>query len=115
MGKYTSTRAFQRDRDRSRAGDENTFSSIPDYLTEVPKDEGQFRMQSFLYGFDPTGLYRGYLSSRDLGNYWSDYLSNTGLSWSDIKYPTMMMGFGNSGSLGRNALTVSRNIFKLFK
>lgn len=115
MGKYSTTRAFHNDRKRRNDGNVNTFSGTSDYLTEVPDNEAQFRLQAFLYGFDPTGIYRGYLEQRDLANYWGDYLLNTGQDWSDIKYPTMMRGYGSVGSNTRNALSFSKNIARLYR
>lgn len=44
-------------------------------------------------------------------NYYSDYLKNRGLSWSDVKYPTRLnMGVGMSG-----VNFVSSNIRSLYK
>lgn len=116
MGKYTTTRAFQNDRKRHQQDPtSNTFSGTAEYITEVPNDEAQFRLQAFLYGFDPTGLYRGYIDQRDLANYWSDYLRNTGQSWSDIKYPSMMRGYGSVGSYSRSVLSFGKNIARLYR
>lgn len=115
MGKYTATRTMQRDRERARNDpDATTFSGGVDFFTEVPKSEAQFRVQEFLYGFDPTGIYRGYIDQRDLANYWNDYFKNTGLTWSDIKYPSMMRGYGSTGSYSRSVLRFSKNILKLY-
>ena len=113
MGKYAATRGFHRDRSRASSG-KNSFSGSINYFTEMPKNESQFRVQAFLYGFDPTGIYRGFLTSRDSSAYWNDYFANTGLTWSDIKYPTRMYGFGDSGYAARSALRVSENIAKLY-
>lgn len=92
------------------------LDDLTSYLTEVPDDEQQFKIQQFLYGADPTGVYRGYLETRDSSNYWNDYFRNTGLTWSDVKYPTRMYGYGSAGSTVRSAFNyVSRNIGRLYR
>lgn len=116
MGKYTATQAMRRDRKRAQEGHGDTFSDTVDYFTEVPKDESQYRLQEFLYGFDPTGLYRGFVDQRDLSNYWNDYLRHTGMSWNDVKYPSFMRGYGMSGTYYRSTLNfVSKNVDRLYR
>lgn len=48
----------------------------------------------------------------DQSSYYSDYMSNRGLSWSDAKYPTLMRG---SGGVGAGTNFVSSNIEKLYR
>lgn len=116
MGKYTITRTMQQDRARNRTDPTaTTFSGSADYLLEVPTNEAQFRAQAFLYGLDPTGIYRGYIDQRDLANYWDDYLRNTGQSWSDIRYPSFMRGYGASGSYSRSVVNFSKNLSRLYR
>lgn len=92
------------------------LDDLTSYLTDVPDNEEQFKVQQFLYGADPTGVYTGYLSTRDSLNYWNDYFANTGLTWADVKYPTRMYGFGNSGSTVKSAVNfVSRNLNRLYR
>lgn len=111
MGKYAATRAFRNDRKRS-----NGFHSTANYFLEVPKDESQYWVQSFLSGADPTGIYSGYLTARDNTAYMRDYMRNTGLSWSDIKYPSRTIGFGSNGALARSSMSfVSKNIHRLYR
>ena len=115
MGKYTTTRAFQRDRERNRTDPtSDSFSSSVPYFLDTPNSESQFRVQSFLYGFDPTGLYRGYIDQRDLANYWNDYFKNTGLTWEDVKYPSLMRGYGSVGTYSRSVFSFSKNIARLY-
>lgn len=92
------------------------FDDLRSYLLDVPKSDEQFKLQSFLYGADPTGVYKGQLDTRDVMNYWGDYFKNTGLSWSDVRYPTKMYGFGSQGYHARSGANfVSRNITRLYR
>lgn len=50
--------------------------------------------------------------SRDNWNFINDYMSNRGLSWSDVKYPSRVVGASTSG-YGLNF--VSSNVEKLYK
>lgn len=52
------------------------------------------------------------IRSRDNWNYINDYMSNRGLSWSDVKYPSRVLGASTSG-YGLNF--VSSNIENLYK
>lgn len=91
------------------------LDDLTSYLTDVPDNETQFKIQQFLYGADPTGVYRGILETRDSSNYWNDYFDNTGLSWSDVKYPTRMYGYGSSGSTAQRVVNfVGRNLKRLY-
>lgn len=113
MGKYAATRAVQRDH---KSGSSSSLESVGDYLFDVPEDEFQYEVQSFLSGADPTGIYSGYLTARDNSAYMRDYLHNTGLDWSDIKYPSRTVGWGSSGNVGRSAVNfVSRSIHRLYR
>lgn len=53
-----------------------------------------------------------FIRSRDNWNYINDYLDNRGLSWSDVKYPSRVVGASTSG-YGLNF--VSSNIENLYK
>lgn len=48
----------------------------------------------------------------DQSNYYSDYMRNRGLSWSDAQYPSLMRG---SGGVGAGMSFVSSNIEKLYR
>lgn len=92
------------------------LDDLTSYLTDVPDNEQQFKIQQFLYGADPTGVYRGYLETRDSLNYWNDYFANTGLSWSDVKYPTRMYGFGSAGGTARSMVNfIGNNVKRLYR
>lgn len=54
----------------------------------------------------------GFIRSQDNWNYINDYMSNRGLSWSDVKYPSRVVGASTSG-YGLNF--VSSNIENLYK
>lgn len=91
------------------------LEDLTSYLTEVPDNEQQFKIQQFLYGADPTGIYRGYLETRDSLNYYNDYFANTGLSWSDVKYPTRMYGYGSMGGTARSLVNfIGNNVKRLY-
>lgn len=112
MGKYAATRAVQRDRS---SGHPNSFTSVGSYFLDLPTSENQYYAQSFLAGFDPTGIYSGYISARDNTAFMRDYLRNTGQDWSDIKYPSKTAGWGSNGSAARSSTVfLSRNIDKLY-
>lgn len=71
----------------------------------------QYRARAYLAGFPVIG---GILKSRGNWNYMYDYMTNRGLSWTDIKYPTRTVaGVDNSASAMLNF--VSSNIEKLYK
>ena len=54
----------------------------------------------------------GFIRSRDNWNYINDYMSNRGLTWADVKYPSRVEGASTSG-YGLNF--VSSNIENLYK
>lgn len=78
------------------------------WFTDYPTSEDQYRQQSFLAGLPIIG---SYYSSRDNTQYLSDYMRNTGLDWSDLKYPSRTVGWGNSGQIN----FLSSNVKKLYK
>lgn len=50
--------------------------------------------------------------AQDNWNYWSDYLENRGMSWSDVLYPSRLSGAGS----GYGAVSfVSSNIERLYR
>lgn len=53
-----------------------------------------------------------FIRSRDNWNYINDYMSNRGLSWSDVRYPSRVVGASTSGY---GLSFVSSNIEKLYK
>lgn len=65
-------------------------------------------------GYIASGLpvVGGFIRSRDNWNYINDYMENRGLSWSDVKYPSRVVGASTSG-YGLNF--VSSNIENLYK
>lgn len=71
----------------------------------------EYRAQALLAGFPVIG---GFLRSRDNWNYMLDYMTNRGLSWSDIKYPTRTAA-GIDGSFGGLLNFVSHNIGRLYR
>lgn len=60
-------------------------------------------------GFPVIG---GVIRQLDNWNYINDYMTNRGLSWSDVKYPSRISG---SGSFGSTLNFVSSNIGRLYK
>ena len=70
----------------------------------------QYRAQSFLAGMPFIGPM---LQSRDNWRYMYDYMTNRGLSWSDIMYPTKTAGGVDRTFASLNF--VSNNIWKLYK
>ncbi len=70
------------------------------------------QMRLFLSGAPIVG---GMVRSEDNWNYANDYLRNTGLGWSDVKYPTHVTGMPALGSLAGGLSFVSENINKLYE
>lgn len=71
----------------------------------------EYRAQSFLAGFPIIGTM---MQSRDNWNYMYDYMTNRGLSWSDIEYPTRTVAGVDRSAYG--ALNfVSSNIERLYR
>lgn len=57
-----------------------------------------------------------YFTISDQTQYMQDYLNNRGLSWSDIKYPTLTGNTSGYSGLGRSMTNfVSSNIKSLYK
>lgn len=71
----------------------------------------RYRAQALLAGFPVVG---GIIRARDNWNYMQDYMTNRGLSWSDIKYPTRTVG-GVDASIGGSLNFVSKNIERLYR
>lgn len=69
----------------------------------------KYYFESFLGGLPVIGAY---FTARDKVRYMEDYMRNRGLSWDDIKYPTMTVGYS-----GVSGLTnfVSNNIARLYR
>lgn len=71
----------------------------------------QYRAQALLAGFPVVG---GIIRARDNWNYMNDYMTNMGLSWSDIRYPTRTVA-GVDGSVGGFLNFVSHNVERLYR
>lgn len=81
------------------------------YGTENPEVASYWRNWAGYIG-SSLPVIGGFLRSRDNWNYINDYMSNRGLSWSDVKYPSRVAGASTSG-YGLNF--VSSNIENLYK
>lgn len=97
MGKYAATRVVNRDRQKKGSG--YSLADTASYLLDRPTDQGSYELQSFIGGY--SRLYGAYYQYRDNSAYMRDYLKNTGLSYSDLRYPARTIGFGSSGNLAR--------------
>lgn len=71
----------------------------------------QYRARAYLAGFPVVG---GILKARDNWNYMHDYMTNRGLPWSDIQYPSRTIG-GVDASIGGSLNFVSNNIERLYR
>lgn len=72
--------------------------------------DGKYRymLQTTAAGLPIIGdIYRSYDNMR----YMDDYLSNRGISWDDIKYPTRTQGMQG---LGSTLNYLSKNIYRLY-
>lgn len=73
------------------------------------KARNNYYYGAFLSGIPIVGnIYR----AMDSVSYMNDYMKNTGLSWTSIKYPTRTVGY--SGTSGLTSF-VSSNISKLYR
>lgn len=90
----------------------NAARGALNYLSEQPKSETQYSVQSFLSGLSP--LHNGLYSYRDNMSYMRDYLNQRGLDWSDIKYPYRTDGWSGGYALGSGVRSVSRNVTSLY-
>lgn len=50
------------------------------------------------YDLSGIPLIGSYVQSYDNKRYMDDYMKNTGMSWDDVKYPSMVRGAGSSTS-----------------
>jgi hypothetical protein len=83
-----------------------------EWFTESPESQFQFEAQAFLGGlFTPLGMYH---RARDNVSYMRDYMRNSGVSWSDIRYPTRTPGYSGYSGYGGIVSYVSKNIMKLY-
>lgn len=55
-----------------------------------------------------------FFRAMDQKKYWSDYFHNTGMSWDDVLYPSLMKG-ERAIDAGMSAYRVSRNLFRLYR
>lgn len=70
------------------------------------------QVKEFQYLFSTLPGYGDWVRAADAINYWSDYFKNTGLDWSDMRYPTRNSGSGS----GMGVLNfVSSNITRLYR
>jgi hypothetical protein len=85
---------------------------IIEFLTESPESQFQYEAQAIAGGlFTPLGMYH---HARDNVNYMRDYMRNSDVSWSDIKYPTRTPGYSGYSGYGSTVSYVSKNIMKLY-
>lgn len=72
-----------------------------------------WQVKNFMSGIPVIG---SYFTMSDQTKYMQDYLDNRGLSWTDIKYPTLTGNTSGYSSLGRSMTNfVSSNIKNLYK
>lgn len=82
-------------------------------LLKRPESRKEYYTQSFLGAvFPPLGKF---YSARDSMAYMDDYMSNRGIDWSDVKYPSRTVGW----SVGNDAFSavnyVSSNLHRLYR
>lgn len=82
--------------------------NLKDYIFGDVHSERQYFWQSFISGLP---ILSAYTSARDNSRYLSDYVRNTSVDWSDIKYPARTTGWGMSGGINY----VSSNVKKLYR
>lgn len=68
------------------------------------------------YSMSQVPILGGVITARDNWNYVNDYMRNTGNSWDDMPYPSMVRGAGSIGRVGTGAYNyVSDNIRDLYE
>lgn len=72
-------------------------------------DRTKYYLEAFVSGLPFVGPL---ISARDKVNYMDDYIENRGLSYGDILYPSMTVGYQGVSGL---ASFVSSNIEKLYR
>lgn len=82
------------------------------FFTERPKSRDQYSAQSVMSGLSPAA--NGYYNYRDNMAYMDDYMSNRGLDYSNIKYPSRTDGWYGGNSLGYGIRQLSRNVESLY-
>jgi hypothetical protein len=75
-----------------------------------PHDEVTYTARGVL-----DNLTGGAFSAWDSAQYMKDYLANTGLDWSDLKYPSKTAGAGAGQYIGATITHLSKNIGKLYR
>ena len=79
----------------------------------TPDAKTSYYLQGILSGLPLVGpAFNAYYSTRDKVKYMDDYMSNTGLDYADIQYPTMTAGYQGISS-GMNF--VSSNVERLYR
>ena len=81
-----------------------------DHLVRVTMGDDEYARFKWLVSDAP--LVGNLARLADSINYWNDYFKNTGLSWSDVLYPTRLSGTGSGGYASLNF--ISDNIKKLY-
>lgn len=82
----------------------------------------------FSFSLDPYARYQlsrtpilgDFMRASDQEKYYRDYFRNTGLKWSDVKYPALLGGQNYTGAFVGAGYTavggmVSRNLLKLYR
>lgn len=63
-----------------------------------------------------NGLYGSLRKFKDAQRYMDDYLSNRNMDYSDIRYPSMTVGYQATANMSNDVLNfVSSNILRLYK
>lgn len=88
-------------------------------LTKNLYDIARSNPKEFRYNMSGFPIMGDILRWDDNRRFWSDYMSNYGLSWDDVRYPTHLPGAGSLGRAGASAVMsggfVSSNLARLYE
>lgn len=88
-----------------------------DSLWNIHPSKGQWKLQQYWAGIDPTGLYERYMVSRSKDEKSAKTLDYYSLDWSDITYPWLSdLSGGNTDKVyGSATWQFSRNLNRLYR
>jgi len=95
-----------------RSSNPNGNKSVPQLYDSLDA-RSKYGTEAFLSGVVP--FYGAYKHATDSMRYMDDYIRNRGLSWDNIKYPTMTVGWQGMQRLGSATVELSKNILKLYR
>lgn len=82
-------------------------------IVDKPQDEFQYYLQADIASVVP-GM-AGYYNYRDSVASFEDYLKNRGLTYGDVKYPSLSLAWMGASRLGASIMSVPDSIMRLYE